>query len=81
MGLALELQTGYRAVDLQSTKVNTFQLMDVAVMANSSRPDCCGYRQRPDLTKIAQRAVAEMQEVDRLKSQFLANMSHEFVPR
>jgi len=77
MGLALKLADRIiGAVDLQSTKVNTFTADDVAVMQILADQIAVAIDNARSY-EIAQKAVAEMQEVDRLKSQFLANMSHE----
>jgi signal transduction histidine kinase/CheY-like chemotaxis protein len=77
MGLALKLADRIiGAVDLQSNKVNTFTADDVAVMQVLADQIAVAIDNARSY-EIAQKAVAEMQEVDRLKSQFLANMSHE----
>ncbi len=77
MGLALKLADRIiGAVDLQSTKVNAFTTDDVTVMQVLVDQIAVAIDNARSY-EIAQKAVAEMQEIDRLKSQFLANMSHE----
>jgi signal transduction histidine kinase/DNA-binding response OmpR family regulator len=77
MGLALKLADRIiGAVDLQSTRVNTFTPDDVAVMQILADQIAVAIDNARSY-ELTQKAVAEMQEIDRLKSQFLANMSHE----
>jgi len=77
MGLPLKLADRIiGAVDLQSTNVNVFTPDDVAVLQILADQIAVAI-DNARLYEIAQKAVAEMLEVDRLKSQFLANMSHE----
>ena len=77
MGLPLKLADRIiGAVDLQSSKVNAFTPDDVGVLQILADQIAVAIDNARSY-EIAQKAVAEMLEVDRLKSQFLANMSHE----
>jgi PAS domain S-box-containing protein len=76
---AIPLRIGNRiigALDIQSTQVNAFSQDDVAILQLLADQIAIGIDNARSYN-IAQQAVQEMREVDRLKSQFLANMSHE----
>jgi len=76
---AIPLHAGNRligALDIQSTEVNAFSDDDVAILQLLADQIAVGIDNARSYN-IAQQAVEEMREVDRLKSQFLANMSHE----
>ncbi|NPV75935.1 MAG: GAF domain-containing protein [Anaerolineae bacterium] len=77
MGIPLKL--GNRiigALDIQSDQVNAFTQDIVAVLQILADQIAVAIDNARSY-ELAQRAVEEMKEVDRLKSQFLANMSHE----
>ena len=76
---AIPLRIGTRvigALDIQSTEVNAFTQDDIAILQLLTDQIAVGIDNARSYA-IAQQAVEEMREVDRLKSQFLANMSHE----
>ena len=76
---AIPLKTGDRVIgilDIQSTEVNAFSEDDIAILQLLADQISVGIDNARSYN-IAQQAVEEMREVDRLKSQFLANMSHE----
>ncbi len=76
---AIPLRIGSRiigALDIQSTEVNAFTDDDIAVLQLLTDQIAVGIDNARSYG-IAQQAVEDMREVDRLKSQFLANMSHE----
>ncbi|MFZ5909571.1 MAG: GAF domain-containing protein [Chloroflexota bacterium] len=76
---AIPLHIGNRIIgvlDIQSTEVNAFSQDDVAILQLLADQIAIGIDNARSYN-IAQQAVQEMREVDRLKSQFLANMSHE----
>ena len=76
---AIPLRIGSRiigALDIQSTEVDAFSEDDVAILQLLADQISVGIDNARSYN-IAQQAVEEMREVDRLKSQFLANMSHE----
>ncbi len=76
---AIPLRIGSRiigALDIQSTQVNAFSEDEIAVLQLLADQIAIGIDNARSYN-IAQQAVQEMREVDRLKSQFLANMSHE----
>ena len=64
------------ALDIQSTEMNAFTEDDVAILELLTDQIAVGIDNARSYN-LAQKAVEEMREVDRLKSQFLANMSHE----
>ncbi|GAB4503772.1 MAG: hypothetical protein Fur0043_07640 [Anaerolineales bacterium] len=77
--VAIPLHIGSRiigALDIQATEVNAFSEDDIAILQLLADQIAIGIDNARSYT-IAQQAVQEMREVDRLKSQFLANMSHE----
>jgi len=76
---AIPLRIGARiigALDIQSTEVDAFSEDDIAILQLLADQISVGIDNARSYN-IAQQAVEEMREVDRLKSQFLANMSHE----
>ena len=76
---AIPLRVGNRTIgtlDIQSTEINAFSEDDVAILQLLADQVAVGIDNARSYN-IAQQAVEEMREVDRLKSQFLANMSHE----
>ncbi|MGB7876866.1 MAG: GAF domain-containing protein [Anaerolineales bacterium] len=76
---AIPLRIGNRiigALDIQSTEVGAFSEDDIAILQLLADQISVGIDNARSYN-IAQQAVEEMREVDRLKSQFLANMSHE----
>ncbi len=64
------------AVDIQSKDVNAFHSEDIAVLQTLADQIAVAIDNARSYD-IAQKAVDEMRELDRIKSQFLANMSHE----
>ncbi len=75
----LPLKIGERiigALVLQSEKPNAFHEDDIAVLQILADQIAIAIDNARSY-ELAQQAVREMREVDRLKSQFLANMSHE----
>ena len=76
---AIPLRIGNRiigALDIQSTEVDAFTEDDIAILQLLADQISVGIDNARSYN-LAQQAVEEMREVDRLKSQFLANMSHE----
>lgn len=76
---AIPLRVGNRTIgilDIQSTEVEAFTEDDIAILQLLADQIAVGIENARSYN-IAQQAVEEMREVDRLKSQFLANMSHE----
>lgn len=76
---AIPLRVGSRIIgvlDIQSTEVDAFSEDDIAILQILADQVAVGIDNARSYN-IAQQAVEEMREVDRLKSQFLANMSHE----
>ena len=76
---AIPLHIGNRiigALDIQSTEVDAFSEDDIAILQLLADQVAVGIDNARSYN-LAQQAVEEMREVDRLKSQFLANMSHE----
>lgn len=77
--LGIPLKIGHRiigALDVQSTEVNAFSQEDIAVLQILVDQIAVAVDNARSF-EVAQTAVEEMREVDRLKSEFLANMSHE----
>ena len=77
--LGIPLKIGNRvigALDVQSTEVNAFTDDDIAVLQTLVDQIAVGVDNARSF-QVAQDAVEEMREIDRLKSEFLANMSHE----
>ena len=76
---AIPLKIGNRtigALDIQSMEVNAFSEDEIAILQILADQIAVGIDNARSYN-LAQQAVEEMREVDRLKSQFLANMSHE----
>ena len=76
---AIPLRVGNRIIgilDIQSTETDAFTEDDIAILQLLADQIAVGIDNARSYN-IAQQAVEEMREVDRLKSQFLANMSHE----
>jgi signal transduction histidine kinase/DNA-binding response OmpR family regulator len=76
---AIPLRIGKRtigALDLQSTEVDAFTPDDIAVLQTLADQIAIAIDNARSY-ELAQQAINEMRELDRLKSQFLANMSHE----
>lgn len=76
---AIPLHAGNRIIgtlDIQSTEVDAFSEDDIAILQLLADQVAVGIDNARSYN-LAQQAVEEMREVDRLKSQFLANMSHE----
>jgi PAS domain S-box-containing protein len=76
---AVPLKIGNRIIgvlDIQATEVNAFSEDEIAILQLLADQIAVGIDNARSYN-IAQQAVEEMREVDRLKSQFLANMSHE----
>ncbi|MEJ5313202.1 GAF domain-containing protein [Anaerolinea thermophila] len=77
--MALPLKLGNRvigALDLQSRNLNAFRKDELAVLTILADQIAVAI-ENARAYELAQKAVEEMREVDRVKSQFLANMSHE----
>jgi PAS domain S-box-containing protein len=64
------------ALDIQAHEVNAFYPDDVAVLETLADQIAVAL-DNANSYDLAQKAVTEMRELDRIKSQFLANMSHE----
>ncbi len=64
------------ALDIQSKDVNAFHSDDISVLQTLADQIAVAIDNAGSYN-LAQKAVAEMRELDRIKSQFLANMSHE----
>lgn len=64
------------ALDIQAKEVNAFHPEDIAILETLSDQIAVAL-DNANSYDLAQKAVAEMRELDRIKSQFLANMSHE----
>lgn len=77
MGVPLKLgQTVIGALDLQSKNPNAFNQDDVTVLQILADQIAIAI-ENARAYELSQKAIADMKEVDRVKSQFLANMSHE----
>ncbi len=77
--IGLPLRIGDRvmgALDIQSNHQNAFAPNDVAVLQILADQIAVAI-DNAQAYELTQKAIRDMQEVDRLKSQFLANMSHE----
>lgn len=77
--LGLPLKIGGRiigALDLHSTEVNAFSENELTVLQILTDQISVAIENARAFS-ISQKAVQEMRELDRVKSQFLANMSHE----
>jgi signal transduction histidine kinase/DNA-binding response OmpR family regulator len=76
---AIPLRIGKRiigVIDLQSTKIDAFTQADIDVLLTLADQVAIAIDNARSY-EIAQQAITELRELDRLKSQFLANMSHE----
>lgn len=76
---ALPLRVGERIIgvlDLQADRVDAFLPEEVAVLQTLADQIAVAIDNARSY-ELAQQAIREMRELDRLKSQFLANMSHE----
>ncbi len=77
MGLPLKLGDRIIGVlDIQDSQPNAFSNDDIAVLQILADQIAVAIDNARSYA-LAQKAIEEMREVDRLKSQFLANMSHE----
>jgi len=77
MGIPLKLGTQViGALDLQSNQANAFNQDDLSVLQILADQIAIAI-ENARAYEVSQKAVEEMREVDRMKSQFLANMSHE----
>ncbi|HEX7973640.1 MAG TPA: ATP-binding protein, partial [Anaerolineales bacterium] len=77
--LGIPMKIGERvigALDVQAARVNAFTPDDISVLQTLADQIAVAVDNARSY-ELSQKAVAEMREVDRLKSQFLANMSHE----
>lgn len=63
-------------LDIQSTRPNAFGNAEIAVLQILSDQIAVAIENARSY-ELSQRAIEEMRELDRVKSQFLANMSHE----
>ncbi|NCP86266.1 MAG: hypothetical protein CO094_12200 [Anaerolineae bacterium CG_4_9_14_3_um_filter_57_17] len=75
----IPLKIGQRvigALDIQSREVGAFLDEDIAVLETLADQVAVAIDNARSY-ELAQKAVTEMRELDRIKSQFLANMSHE----
>ncbi len=76
---AIPLRIGKRiigVIDLQSKEIDAFKQADIAVLATLADQVAIAIDNARSY-ELAQQAINEMRELDRLKSQFIANMSHE----
>jgi signal transduction histidine kinase len=64
------------SLDIQSKEINAFQSEDIAVLETLADQIAVAL-DNANSYDLAQKAVIEMRELDKIKSQFLANMSHE----
>jgi signal transduction histidine kinase/CheY-like chemotaxis protein len=77
MGIPLKLgPTVIGALDLQSKQVNAFNQDDVTVLQILADQIAIAI-ENARAYELSQKAISDMKEIDRVKSQFLANMSHE----
>jgi signal transduction histidine kinase/DNA-binding response OmpR family regulator len=77
MGVPLKLGTTViGALDLQSRMINAFNQDDVTVLQILADQIAIAI-ENARAYELSQKAIADMREIDRVKSQFLANMSHE----
>ncbi|MEJ2759350.1 MAG: GAF domain-containing protein, partial [Anaerolineales bacterium] len=77
--IGIPLKIGGRvtgALDVQSSQINAFTEDEMAVLQTLADQIAIALDNARSF-EMAQQAVEEMREVDRLKSEFLANMSHE----
>jgi PAS domain S-box-containing protein len=64
------------SLDIQSKEINAFQPDDIAILETLADQIAVAL-DNANSYDLAQKAVIEMRELDKIKSQFLANMSHE----
>lgn len=77
MGIPLKLgSTIIGALDLQSLEANAFSQDEVTVLQILADQIAIAI-ENARAYELSQKAIEDMKEVDRVKSQFLANMSHE----
>ena len=77
MGIPLKLgPTIIGALDLQSKEINAFNQDDVTVLQILADQIAIAI-ENARAYELSQKAIEDMKEIDRVKSQFLANMSHE----
>ena len=77
MGVPLKLGSMViGALDLQSKEINSFNQDDVTVLQILADQIAIAI-ENARAYELSQKAISDMKEVDRVKSQFLANMSHE----
>lgn len=77
LGVPLRLgSTIIGALDLHSKEINAFNQDDVTVLQILADQIAIAI-ENARAYELSQKAVEEMKEIDRVKSQFLANMSHE----
>jgi len=77
--LGVPLRIGERvigALDVQSTEANAFTPEDISVLQTLGDQIAVGVDNARSY-ELAQKAVEEIREADKMKTQFLANMSHE----
>jgi signal transduction histidine kinase/DNA-binding response OmpR family regulator len=77
--ICLPLKIGDRvtgALDIQSDSMNAFTQSEIAVLQILSDQITTSI-ENAKAYEVSQKAVEELKEVDRIKTQFLANMSHE----
>ena len=77
--IGLPLKLGKRvigALDIQSNTTNAFSQDDINVLGILTDQIAIAI-ENARAYELSQKAIEDMQEVDRVKSQFLANMSHE----
>jgi signal transduction histidine kinase/CheY-like chemotaxis protein len=77
MGVPLKLgPTVIGVIDLHSRDINAFNQDDVTVLQILADQIAIAI-ENARAYELSQKAIADMREIDRVKSQFLANMSHE----
>jgi signal transduction histidine kinase/ActR/RegA family two-component response regulator len=77
--VGIPLKIGTRvigALDIQSTQIDSFHDEDIRVLQTLADQIAVAIDNAKSY-ELAQKAVTEIRELDRIKSQFLANMSHE----
>ena len=77
--ICLPLKIGDRvtgALDIQSDSMNAFTQSEIAVLQILSDQITTSI-ENAKAYEVSQKAVEELKEIDRIKSQFIANMSHE----
>jgi signal transduction histidine kinase/CheY-like chemotaxis protein len=77
MGIPLKISNKViGSLDLQSREINAFNQDDVTVLQILADQIAIAI-ENARAYELSQKAISDMREVDRVKSQFLANMSHE----